>query len=58
MDIAALSTGLAMNKLTQQASIAVLGKALDNARQNSEAIIQMSQSIAQPHLGGSIDVRV
>lgn len=58
MDIAALSTGLAMNKLTQQASIAVLGKALDSARQSSQAIVQMTQSIAQPHLGGSIDLRV
>ncbi|MDG0792155.1 YjfB family protein [Cohnella ginsengisoli] len=58
MDIAAISTGLAMNDLRQQAGIAVLGKALDTARQDSQAIVQMAQSIAQPHLGGNLDVRV
>ncbi|MFD2332704.1 YjfB family protein [Cohnella sp. GCM10020058] len=58
MDIAAISTGLAMSDLRQQASIAVLGKVMDTARQNSEAIVQLTQSIAQPHLGGNIDVRV
>ncbi|MFC3800769.1 YjfB family protein [Cohnella sp. GCM10012308] len=58
MDIAAISTGLAMNDLRQQAGIAVLGKVLDTARQNSEALVQLTQSIAQPHLGGNIDVRV
>ncbi|MDI4647752.1 YjfB family protein [Cohnella hashimotonis] len=58
MDIAAISTGLAMNDLRQQVSIAVLGKVMDTARQNSEAVVQLTQSIAQPHLGGNIDIRV
>ncbi|CAI6084205.1 YjfB family protein [Cohnella sp. JJ-181] len=58
MDIAAISTGMAMNDLRQQVGIAVIGKALDSARQNGQALVQMAQHAAQPHLGGSIDVRV
>ncbi len=64
MDIAALSIGLSHGKVKQDASLAVMKKTMNHAEQNAASMIQMLnnsqvkaiQHVAQPHLGGNVDV--
>ncbi len=66
MDIALLSMALSQGQVQQQASMAVMKKAMGNAEQQSDALQKLMSSgdvaaiqhAAQPHLGGSIDVKL
>ncbi len=44
-------------QVKQQASVAVLDKALSQAETQSSDMIKMLESSMQPHLGSSIDVK-
>ncbi|WP_368503277.1 YjfB family protein [Alkalihalophilus sp. As8PL] len=65
MDIALLSMAMNQGQIQQQASMAVMKKAMGNAEQQGEALQKLMSSAdataiqhaAQPHLGGSIDVK-
>lgn len=65
MDIAALSMGLSQMKVAQQASISVMKMAMDAGQTQMNDMVQMVQEntkmmeqAAQPHLGGSIDIKL
>lgn len=65
MDIAFTSMALGQAKVQQQASIAVMKMAMGGAKQQGEAFQKLMetadvaaiQHAAQPHLGGSIDLK-
>lgn len=65
MDIGLLSIALHQGQANQQASVAILKKTMDMAEDNaSEFIHKMMdvdvtslQHVAQPHLGGNIDIK-
>ncbi|MED1603086.1 YjfB family protein [Alkalihalophilus marmarensis] len=64
MDIALLSMALNQGQVPQQASMAVMKKAMGNAEQQGEAQQKLMhsadakaiQQAAQPHLGSAIDL--
>ena len=57
MDIAALSTALARNKVQEAASIQVQKLAMNSAEtQGAELVQMMTQSIADPALGNRVDL--
>ncbi|WP_274648825.1 YjfB family protein [Paenibacillus humicola] len=58
MSLSAVSTGMAMAGVQQQAGIALLAKGLGGMKQQGAAMVQMLERSAQPHLGGRIDIRV
>lgn len=63
MDIPALSMALAQTKTLNDVGAAVLGKALDTARVQGDAMSEMLDSAAMelsvnPHIGGNFDVSV
>jgi hypothetical protein len=64
MDIARLSTELATQRIQDQVGMAVMGKALDFASEQSAALTKMLESaapvgkITDPALGGRIDLLV
>ncbi|GAF65675.1 YjfB family protein [Alkalihalobacillus trypoxylicola] len=66
MDIAMLSIALNQNQVQSQASLSLMKKTLGEVEQQGEAIkklmstadVRMIQSIAEPHLGQSIDIRL
>ena len=60
MDIAKVSIAMNQAHLQQQASLAVLKKAMNTAEMNANGLIEMlNQSVAIPHpyKGGSIDIK-
>jgi len=62
MDIAALSVVMNQSQLKQQASLAIVKKAMTTAEVNGSQLIEMlEQSTApnapHPNLGGKIDIR-
>jgi hypothetical protein len=65
MDIGLMSMALSQGQVQQQASISVMGKAMDQAKGNADFInkmmgganLQAQQRAAQPHLGGNIDLK-
>lgn len=65
MDIALLSLSLSQSQLHQQTSITVLKKTMDQAQKGADGLMKILstadvsaiQHIAQPHLGGNIDLR-
>ncbi|MBP3950157.1 YjfB family protein [Bacillus suaedae] len=66
MDIALLSMALSQGKAQQQASISIMKKAMGTAEQQGDALQKLMgsadataiQQAAQPHLGGSIDIKL
>lgn len=62
MDIARLSTDLATQRVQDQVSVAVMGKALDLASEQSASLAKMletavpTESIADPALGRVVDL--
>ncbi|MEC2071259.1 YjfB family protein [Alkalihalophilus marmarensis] len=64
MDIALLSMALNQGQVQQQASMAVMKKAMGSAEQQGEALQKLMnsadakaiQQAAQPHLGSTIDL--
>jgi len=65
MDIAKMSMTLKQAHIQQQASLSVMKKAMDQAEGNGEFVAEMLgdtdvpalQQAANPHLGGSIDIK-
>ncbi len=64
MDIAALSMAMSQSSISQEASLATLKMAMESSDTTAANMTQMlgqvkamEQSV-QPHLGGSIDLRV
>ena len=66
MDIALMSMALSQGQVQQQASMSVMKMAMGNAEQQGEAVqklmsttnVAAMQQVAQPHLGGNIDLKV
>ena len=66
MDIALMSMALSQGQVGQQASMSVMKMAMGNVEQQGEAVQQLlsSNNVAaiqhatQPHLGGSIDLKI
>ncbi|QED49590.1 putative motility protein [Cytobacillus dafuensis] len=65
MDSALMSMALSQSQVQQQASILVMKKAMNQAEGNANFInemlgganLQALQQAAQPHLGGTIDLK-
>lgn len=57
MDIAAMSVIMGQTQVRQQAGIALMDKALNQAEGQSDAMLKMLEESAQPHLGSTIDTR-
>ncbi|WP_226037143.1 YjfB family protein [Aquibacillus saliphilus] len=65
MDVALASMVLSQGQVQQQASLSVMKKAMDQAEGNADFVnemlngsnVQMSQQVAQPHLGGNVDIK-
>lgn len=58
MDIAALSTVMSQMKIQQEASIGVMKMAMDTTKQNTSEMVKTMEMSVNPHLGGSIDVKL
>jgi hypothetical protein len=58
MDIPALSVAMSQSKLMTDVGISVLKMAQDHSAQQSQQLVQMMAQSVQPHLGGSIDLKV
>lgn len=56
MDIAALSTNMAMEQLSVSVNMAVMSKVLDTAEASAEVLTEMTEALAVPGLGENIDV--
>ncbi|AFS77331.1 hypothetical protein Curi_c02510 [Gottschalkia acidurici 9a] len=65
MDIAALSIGLSQIKIAQQANLSIMKMAMDSVKIQTSDLTQMmdintkmmEQSV-NPHIGGSIDIKL
>ncbi|HLS67035.1 MAG TPA: YjfB family protein [Pseudogracilibacillus sp.] len=62
MDIAAMSMALSQANVKQQASLAVMKKAMTTTETNAQGLIDMlNQSVGNnaphPYLGGKVDVK-
>lgn len=58
MDIAALSTSLAMTDVANQASIQVLSMSLDDLETSGDGLRKMMEMSVNPGIGGNFDVSV
>lgn len=58
MDIAALSMSLSQMNVRQEASVLVTKKVMDQAETNSANVVKMLEQSVQPHIGGSLDLRL
>ena len=58
MDIAALSTSMAMTDVANQASIRVLSMSLDDLETAGDGLRKMMEMSVNPDLGANIDVSV
>ena len=58
MDIAALSTGISQMQLAQAVSLRVAKLSMDTAKVQSDEMVKALEQSVQPHLGGSIDLRL
>lgn len=58
MDVAALSVVTHQNAVRQQAGIAVMKKAMDAAKGNTEALLKTMELSVAPHLGSNLDLKV
>ncbi|WP_018394628.1 YjfB family protein [Bacillus sp. 37MA] len=65
MDIALMSMALSQGQIQQQASLSIMKKVMDQAEGNAaflnkmtgETNVQALQHVAQPHLGGNVDIK-
>ncbi|BCN30434.1 YjfB family protein [Anaeromicropila herbilytica] len=58
MDIAQLSTALAMQNTSTMVSTAVLKMSMDTVEQAGDGITKMMEQSVNPNLGGNIDISV
>ena len=56
MDIVALSTGLAQQRVQQEAAIQVQKMALDGVKDQGSATVRLLESVTDPSLGKNVDV--
>lgn len=58
MDIAALSILMKQGQVSQQVSLAVMDKAMENSQISVEALLRALEQSVTPHLGQSVDIRI
>lgn len=58
MDIAALSILMKQGQVSQQVSLAVMDKAMENSQISVEALLKVLEQSVTPHLGQSVDIRL
>ncbi|MCJ0929963.1 YjfB family protein [Virgibacillus halodenitrificans] len=65
MDVALMSMALSQGKVQQQASLSVMKMAMGDAKQEGAAMRELLsttdasiiQRVAQPHIGGNVDIK-
>ena len=57
-DIASMSMAMAANKNASDISVAVLGKTLDNFKDNGADMVKMMEQSVNPYVGGNFDMSV
>ena len=58
MDIASLSTAMAMQQVNTEVSTAMLSKSLDFSGAVGDGLAKMMENSVTPYLGGNIDLSV
>ena len=58
MDIAALSMALSQMNVRQEAGISVMKKSMDQAEMSEDNMVKMLEQSVQPHIGGTVDLRL
>lgn len=58
MDIAALSMALSQMNVRQEASVFVMKNSMDQAEVNGDSVVKMLEQSVQPHIGGSVDLKI
>ena len=58
MDIAKLSMGMSQIKVRQQASLSVMKMAMESSKKENSQITKMMEQSVNPHVGGTIDIKV
>lgn len=58
MDIAALSMGLSQMKLANEVGASVMKLAMDTVTSQSAEMTKMMETSVNPHIGGSIDIKL
>ncbi|MCX7772518.1 MAG: YjfB family protein [Clostridia bacterium] len=56
--MAALSVSMKQDQLAQQVGLAVMKKAMDTAKTNSEGLMKVMEQSVSPHLGNTIDIKI
>lgn len=57
MDIAAVSSAMSAQSLSEQIDISLTRKTMDVANENSQNLIKMMELSVNPHLGSNLDLR-
>ncbi|HHY64533.1 MAG TPA: putative motility protein [Clostridiaceae bacterium] len=58
MDIAAMSISLHQARLSREAGIAVLKKAMTSTETMAQDLLKMLEQSVTPHLGQNVDIRI
>lgn len=58
LDIASLSTDMAMSKTMTDVSLSVLKKQMNNEEDMGLELVRMMEKSVTPNLGGNVDVRI
>lgn len=58
MDIATTSINLKQSTLSQNVSIALTKKIMDNANESAQSLLKVMETNTNPNLGSNLDVRV
>lgn len=58
MDVAALSVAMHQGKLQQEVGFAVMKKAMESAKANTDALITNLEQSVNPNVGRNIDLKI
>lgn len=58
LDIASLSTDMAMSRTMTDVSLSVLKKQMNNEEDMGLELVRMMEKSVTPNLGGNVDVRI
>ena len=58
MDVSSVSNSTGQTQMPLQISLAVTKKAMDNVRQNGQALVNLMERSVNPNLGGKLDIKV
>lgn len=58
IDIAALSMALSQMNVRQEVTVSVMRKSMDQAESNGQNVVRILEQSVQPHLGGSVDLKL